>query len=45
MRIKKVEDPINNFTADQLDYMLYVDGLTQDKIIDSKGKNLSTTLY
>ena len=32
MRAKKIEDPLSNFTAEQLDYMLYVDGLTLEEI-------------
>ncbi len=34
MREKKIEDPLSNFTAEQLDYMLYVDGLTLEEIRD-----------
>ena len=44
MRVKKVEDPLAKFTDEQLDYMLYVDGLTKEEIREQMGKNLNTTL-
>ena len=43
-RIKKIMDPLANFTQEELDYMLYVDGIDKEQLKTTKFNQLDTSL-